>query len=175
MTTNFKPTWVQALLAMVLTWHASLGMAAPRFTVNPTTSDNSATNATVTDAETGLHWDLCAYGASNRNGTCDTTSHGSYAWDQALAEMKSGNDNRYLGYSDWRLPNIKELESLVTLLVITTIDANAFPDTPTTTFWTSTKWLTQTAMNNGLGLWPEPVTAAFLRKSCFKPLPESIS
>ncbi|WP_133855979.1 DUF1566 domain-containing protein [Comamonas sp. JUb58] len=135
MTTNFKPTWVQALLAMVLTWHAPWGMAAPRFTVNPATSENSATNATVTDAETGLFWDRCAYGASNRNGTCDTTSHGSYAWDQALAKVKSGNDNRYLGYFDWRLP----------------------------------------AMNNGLGLWPEPVNAAFLRKSCFKPLPESIS
>lgn len=60
MTTNFKPTWVQALLKMVLTWHAPWGMAAPRFTVNPTTSDHSATNAAVTDAETGLLWGRCA-------------------------------------------------------------------------------------------------------------------
>ena len=139
MTTNFKPTWVQALLATVLAWHAPSGMAAPCFTVNPTTSDHSATNAAVTDAETCLLWDRCAFGASNRNGTCGTTSYGFYAWDQALAEVKSGNDNRYLGYSDWRSPNIKELESLVPLLVVTTIDADAFPDTPTTTFWTSAK------------------------------------
>ena len=65
-------------------------------------------DATVTDTLTGLAWSkdanapgplLCAPGVSK-------------TWPQALSYVKCLNAANYLGHSDWRLPNIKELWSL---------------------------------------------------------------
>ncbi|MDP6734231.1 MAG: DUF1566 domain-containing protein [Gammaproteobacteria bacterium] len=36
-----------------------------------------------------------------------------YDWEEALNWVKQQNSSSYLGYSDWRLPNAKELQSLV--------------------------------------------------------------
>ncbi len=61
-------------------------------------SDNG--NGIVTDNATGLMW------AQNDSGS-------GLNWEQALAYVKAQNDAKYLGYSDWRLPNVKELQSIV--------------------------------------------------------------
>ena len=34
-------------------------------------------------------------------------------WEAALAYAQSQNEVNYLGYNDWRLPNVKELQSIV--------------------------------------------------------------
>ncbi|MCP4164839.1 MAG: DUF1566 domain-containing protein [Chloroflexi bacterium] len=34
-------------------------------------------------------------------------------WEQALAWVEQGNAENYLGYDDWRLPDAKELQSIV--------------------------------------------------------------
>ncbi len=55
---------------------------------------------TVTDDSSGLMW------AKDDSGmTLD--------WEAALAWAEQQNAANYLGYSDWRLPNIKELQNLV--------------------------------------------------------------
>ena len=76
-----------------------------RYTVN--------NDGTITDNETGLMWMQCTEGqtwesnggAGNCTGTATT-----YTWDAALA---LANDKTFAGHTDWRLPDIKELASLV--------------------------------------------------------------
>lgn len=57
-------------------------------------------NQTITDQATGLMW------AKSDSGT-------GMGWSNALAWVQAKNTARYLGYSDWRLPNVKELQSIV--------------------------------------------------------------
>ncbi|MBK1724397.1 DUF1566 domain-containing protein [Thiocystis violacea] len=61
-------------------------------------------DGTISDRATGLMW------ARNDSGS-DVPS--GLNWEQALAWVESRNTARYLGYSDWRLPNVKELQGLV--------------------------------------------------------------
>ena len=55
---------------------------------------------TVTDLATGLMW------SQNDSGI-------GVDWADALAYVQDLNDQNYLGYSDWYLPNAKELQSIV--------------------------------------------------------------
>ncbi len=57
-------------------------------------------DGTITDRATGLMW------TQSDNGTGLT-------WQEALAWVQQKNAETYLGYSDWRLPNVKELQSIV--------------------------------------------------------------
>ncbi len=60
---------------------------------------------TVTDLATGLMWSQDDSGAY-------TVGNG-MSWEDALAYVQDLNDQNYLGYSDWYLPNAKELQSIV--------------------------------------------------------------
>lgn len=63
-------------------------------------------DGTVTDRASGLMWMQVDSGALNAGPSGD----GSMNWEQALAWAES---LEYAGHSDWRLPNIKELQSIV--------------------------------------------------------------
>lgn len=68
-------------------------------------------DGTVTDTVTGLMWQQCSQGQIYSAGSCigDRTD---YSWEEALNLAES---EIFAGYSDWRLPNVKELLSLVAL------------------------------------------------------------
>ncbi|MBV2361506.1 DUF1566 domain-containing protein [Thalassococcus sp. CAU 1522] len=64
----------------------------------PDLADNG--DGTVTNAATGLMW------AQADNGEA-------ISWEDALAWAEAMNAADYLGYDDWRVPNVKELQGLV--------------------------------------------------------------
>ena len=98
----------------------------------PSFTDNG--NGTVTDNATGLMWDQCAWGQSGNDCTGNASTHN---WQAALGVPATANASNHRGYNDWRLPNIKELESLVNLTKSQppAIDTSFFPNTPSNTFW----------------------------------------
>jgi hypothetical protein len=57
-------------------------------------------DGTITDNATGLMWMRADSGEG-------------MDWETALAYAQTQNEANYLGYSDWRLPNVKELQSIV--------------------------------------------------------------
>ena len=57
-------------------------------------------DGTISDNTTGLMWS-------------ESGSENGMNWEDALAWVQQKNSENYLGYNDWRLPNAKELQSLV--------------------------------------------------------------
>jgi len=90
-------------------------------------------NGTVTDTRTGLMWKQCAEGFSGTN--CQVGSRQDLTWAEALDRAESST---FAGYEDWRLPNVKELSSLVEdCRASPAINTNHFPNTPPAAgFWT---------------------------------------
>lgn len=66
-------------------------------------------NGTVTDTQTGLMWMRCSIG-QRWNGTTCTGEATRHNW---AAANRFTNNHRFAGHSDWRLPTIDELSSLV--------------------------------------------------------------
>ncbi|MDD3518625.1 MAG: DUF1566 domain-containing protein [Chromatiales bacterium] len=102
---------------------------------------NDNGDGTVTDDVTGLIWDKCSWGQSNDT-DCSTGSASTHTWADALGVAVTANAANYKGFNDWRLPNRTELESLVDITKATdpTIDVTAFPNTPSSWYWTSTTY-----------------------------------
>lgn len=65
-------------------------------------------DGTVTDTKTGLMWKKCTEGLSGD--ACDSGTIKKYTWQAAKDHAKGVT---FAGYSDWRLPTIKELHTLV--------------------------------------------------------------
>ncbi len=94
-------------------------------------------DGTVTDTRTSLMWKRCSEGQNWTGATCSGTAT-ELTWPEAV-NAASASD--YAGYSDWRLPNVKELGSLVeTCRTMPAINVTMFPNTPMTpnpSYWTS--------------------------------------
>lgn len=86
---------------------------------------DAATWAAVLDTATGLMWE--AHPTNKR-----------YRWDDIGQRAAEANADGLCGHSDWRVPNIDELKSLVKKGVGSpTIDTEHFPNTPASYFWSS--------------------------------------
>lgn len=99
-------------------------------------------DGTVTHNKTGLMWKVCGEGQTWSNNNCsgDVTS---VTWQQALQIPNMLNANGgYAGYSDWRLPNIKELQSIIEQQCYSpSIESTIFPSTASDFYWSSSPYI----------------------------------
>jgi len=109
--------------------------------INNRFTDNG--NGTVTDTVTRLIWQRCDLSLEMKvANSCSTvgSQYISYSWKDALNEVTKFNITEAAAGrpATWRLPNIKELATIVDMnCTYMAIDTKAFPD-PSTTYWTST-------------------------------------
>ena len=98
-------------------------------------------DGTVSDNKTKLMWKRCPEGFSYSNGTCSSSGTTSYTWNAALATPATANSG--LGFANktnWRLPNIKEIQSIVEeKCQLPALNQSVFPNTTVTT--PATKWI----------------------------------
>jgi hypothetical protein len=90
-------------------------------------------DGTVTDKQTKLMWKRCAEGLEGVD--CSIGGTPEVVWKKALelAEI-----SKFAGYNDWRLPNIKELASLVKRnCYLPSINKESFPEMGQGFFWSS--------------------------------------
>ncbi len=109
---------------------------AVRDVTTPTIIPNHFTDngdSTITDNLTGLMWEKFPY-------------NDSLFWDNALQHAENLT---LAGYSDWRLPNIKEIESLNDEKAnAPSINISAFPNVVAKKYWSSTS-----QFNHGTNAW----------------------
>ncbi len=103
-------------------------------------------DGTVTDTVTGLMWDKCSQGQSGA--PCAGVAS-KMIWSAALTASVAANTANYKGYSDWRLPNKNEMDSLTdrSRATFPPIDPIAFPAAVSdSSYWSSTNNADQTAV-----------------------------
>lgn len=114
------------ILTKGLAVHAACPSAFGRFV---------ADGGQVIDNQTGLVWQRCSLGQSWSGSACIGVAT-KYTHEQALSSVKNQNG--------WRLPNIKELASLIDVgCVNPAIDQKFFPDglSDITAYWSSTPYV----------------------------------
>ena len=110
---------------------------------NPTYLLSASNDGTVTDTRSGLMWKQCAEGFIWSGNTCNATGNigTPMSWSAALQLAASTSFPPTLlpfPYADWRLPNIKELSTLVELCRSNSaINDSVFPNTQNGLFWSS--------------------------------------
>lgn len=119
---NRSRRWWPGLLVCALLWQPGFAVAEGRFTISPDGTQ-------VTDSQTGLTWRRCSEGQTFSAGTC-TNPATAFTHQAALVHART--------QTGWRLPNVKELSSIVAHdRHLPAIDLTVFPATPSTHYWSS--------------------------------------
>lgn len=104
----------------------------------PTADFDTATDGTVIHIKTSLMWKRCAEGQTWNGSTCTGSASG-MNWQTALTAAATST---FADHSDWRLPNIKELQSIVEFCGYDpAINRTIFPATPGFRFWSASSYV----------------------------------
>lgn len=110
----------------------------------PNSRFNIQNNGTVNDLETGLIWMRCSIGQDWDGSTC-TGNATSFSWREAL---NTSQETSFAEHTDWRLPNVKELLSIVEDACYSpSINLYVFPGAKIYRFWSSTPTQNTTSGN----------------------------
>ena len=95
---------------------------------------------TVTDTKTGLIWQRCLVGQTGKH--CKQNTAGEFTWAEALIYAGENSSNNNSVNTNWRLPNVRELESIVELQCgRPAVNLNVFSNNPTTGhLWSSSPY-----------------------------------
>ena len=115
-------------------------------------------DGTVTDVQTGLRWMRFSLGQEWKDGTCIGEAR-KYTWQAALdAAAMRNRQGGYVGHCDWRVPTKEELQTLIYCssgrpktwndtgepcegdYECPTIYQPAFPNTPSSWYWSSSTY-----------------------------------
>ena len=125
--------WRTSLIISVVLWSSTIMAQTCRTdsikATTPTAQFTIHGDGTVTDKRTGLMWKQCLIQYSG--GDCSIGSLEYYTWQAALQATEALNSSGgFAGYTDWRLPNIKELRSIVEYQCDSpAINLDVFPNT----------------------------------------------
>lgn len=133
-------SWVFIIFSASYTY-AEQDCSQTSVNTTPTSQFEVNFNGTILDKKTNLLWQKCLAGETFNEVTqnCDgdaTTNN----WQAALQHPASLNTSGgFAGFTDWRLPNIKELGSIVEYGCHgPAINLNIFPDNQIYKVWSST-------------------------------------
>jgi hypothetical protein len=136
-------TLCQILLAIIFLVPAGAAQTCKTSIVatKPPSSFIIGSNGTVTDSTTGLMWMRCSLGQEWNQNTCSGTPTIT-SWADSL---KAATSHEFAGYTDWRLPNKNELESILEGSCSSpSINTVIFPATPAAYFWSSSPYAAMT-------------------------------
>lgn len=160
--------YVLLLLMVILPAQAAQVCYSDITTTKPISSFQLNTDGTVLDTTTKLMWSRCLVGQSwdSATGGCTGTAR-QLSWPEALVES---SQTTLAGYSTWRLPNAKEVLTLVERSCVDpAINLVAFPASNSENMWTGTTVVNQPerswaiAMYSGKNNSKEKVTRLFVR------------
>ncbi len=105
----------------------------------PTSGFTVHGDGTVTHATTGLMWKVCSEGQTWSSTGGVPSCSGSTTTQSFDAALISADALEFAGYSDWRLPSIEELQSILESCraaapISNAINNEVFPSTPSTFF-----------------------------------------
>ncbi|MFT6528820.1 MAG: hypothetical protein ACJAZB_000452 [Psychrosphaera sp.] len=144
---NNKAKALAAIISSFLMTCSTFAFAAQECNGTTVTTDESSFEISesepgfVIHSSTGLAWARCVVGQqwNDDDGTCDGLAV-RLTWQDAL---KLSNTYELEQRTDWRVPNIKELASIVERNCVTpAVNATIFPNTPSGEFWSSSPKMT---------------------------------
>ena len=133
--------WITAALCSLLwggtAYAACVGTIAAS---TPTTDFVDNGDGTVTHSKTGLMWKQCTEGLSGAG--CATGAATKYTWQGALqAAQTLNNTGGFAGFTDWRVPNIKALNSIVeNQCIAPSVNVTIFPATIGSWYWSASPY-----------------------------------
>ncbi len=105
----------------------------------PTEQYQQKSDGTVIDDRHRLMWKRCLEGKSGDK--CEAGKLAMIDWGEALLWLGAHQNNDFAGYKNWRLPNIRELNTLTEMQCRSpAINADVFTNAPITHVWSSSPY-----------------------------------